>query len=136
MSSFTYRPPSFLNMRDEDIKAELDKAISQIYSAHATLARQTIQSPTSGGGFNVMSGTATVTGSKLNIPTGLTTVTQVVVSIDAGANASNQWATGTVTPTNRSTINIYVWAPTSSSDNTPIASTTSTVVNWWATGTI
>lgn len=132
--TFTYRPPSFITLPDQQLKNELDKAIPRIYDAHAALASTAIVAPVSGAGFAVVSGSATVTGSKLRITTGLKTVTQVVASIDSGANATNSWAVGTVTPANHSTIDLYVWSPTSSGDNTPIASVVPTVVNYWCTG--
>jgi len=82
-----------------------------------------------------MSGTETVTGSKTGILTGLTLVERVVSSIDNGATATNLTVTSRVNPLLKSAVDIFVWKPTSSGDNTPIAATTAVTVHWWATGT-
>lgn len=132
--TFTYRPPSLLTLPDDQLRNQLNQAIPRIFDAHASLDATAIKAPTTGGGFAVLSGSATVTGSKLGIPTSLASVSQVVVSIDAGSVATNATAVGTVTPANHATIDLYVWVPTGTGDNTPIASTVPTVVNWWVTG--
>jgi hypothetical protein len=133
--SFTFRAGSLLALDDEQLRIEADRYIKYIYDAHAALGAQVIQAPGTAGGFNSQSGTTTVTGSKTGIPTGMTKVNQVVASI-VGSTASNQWVTAQPSTTVQGAIDIFVWAPTSSSVNTPIASTTATVVHWWASGTV
>lgn len=132
MPDFTYRPPSFLQIEDKRVKHELDKGFSIIYDAHARQVKQSVVGP-GGVGFTAASGEVTVTGSKLKIKTGLSIVVQVVASI-AGATASNQSVTAQVTPSDKSTIDVYVWMPTAAGDNTPIASTIETTIKWFATG--
>lgn len=129
---FRNRPPSFLEIEDDRLKPELDKAISIIYDSHARQVQQGVIGP-GGQGFTATSGEVTVVGSKLKIVTGLGQVVQVVAGI-AGRAASNQSVTAEVTPSDKSKIDIYVWQPTAAGDNTPIASTTSTIVKWFATG--
>lgn len=129
---FSYRPPSFLKLEKERVEYELDRGFSIIYDSHAKLIQQAVTGP-GGTGFMATSGEVTVTGSKLRIVTGLTKVLHVVASI-AGAAATNQWVTAQVTPANKSQIDVFVWKPTAAGDNTPIASTTATVVKWFCTG--
>lgn len=131
---FTYRPPSFIRLPDEQLKNELDKAIPRIYDAHASLASTAIVASTAGAGFAVLSGNTTVTGSKLAITTGLASATQVIASLDNGATATNLWVTARITPANHAQIDLFVWQPTSSGNNTPIACTTALSVHWWVTG--
>jgi hypothetical protein len=133
--SFTFRPPTFLKFSSQQLRIELDRALPRLYDAHASLDGTAIKAPAFGTGFVVDTGSATVTGSKLNIQTRLTTVEQVVASIDAGTVATNSTVTATIMPTDRSRIALYVWMPTAAGDTTPIASTTPTVIRWWASGT-
>ena len=133
--SFTFRTPSFLKFNSTQLRVELDRALPRLYDAHASLDSTAIKAPQFGTGFVVDTGHATVTGALTGIQTRLTTVEQVVASVDNGAVASNSWVTATITPANKSQISLYVWMPTAVGDTTPIASTTPTVVRWWASGT-
>ena len=133
--AFTFRPPSFLKFSTPQLRIELDRALPRLYDAHASLDGTAIKAPAFGGGFVVDTGSVTITGSKLAIQTRLTTVEQVVASVDNGAVASNSWVTATITPDNKSQINLYVWVPTAAGNTTPIASAAPTVVRWWASGT-
>lgn len=133
--AFTFRPPTLTKLPPEQLGVELDRALPRLYDAHASLDGVAIKAPAFGSGFCVDSGSTTVTGSKLAIQTRLTTVEQVVASIDNGATATNTTVTATVTPANKSQIDLYTWMPTAAGDTTPIASTTPVVVRWWASGT-
>jgi len=80
----------------------------------------------------VAGGQAGVTGSGSFLVSGLTNaITSVVVTIDQAAALAGLGATVTW---NGLTITISVWEPTSSSNDTPIPSTTYVPVNWIATG--
>ncbi len=133
--AFTFRPPSFLRFNSDQLRIELDRSLPRLYDAHASLDGVAIKAPAFGAGFCVDTGSATVTGSKLAIQTRLTTVQQVVASIDNGATATNTTVTARVTPANASQIDLFCWMPTAAGNTTPIASTTSVVVRWWASGT-
>ncbi len=130
---YTARPPSFLNIADNRLKHEIDKAISILFSAHSHLSQRSITAP-GVNGITAVSGSLTILGSKSGITTGLTKVDHVTVSIDSGGVASNQSATANVNGTNKGKIDIQVWMPTAAGDTTPIASTVATVINWFCTG--
>lgn len=135
MSNFTYRPPSYLTVHDENLRVQLDKDISTIFSAHGLLSSTSVQGPTNGSGFTALSGATNVTGSKLSVPTGLASITNVTGSLNTGATPHN--FTLSITPSKSGpagSIDIYVFQPTSASVNTPVPATTAQIVNWWATG--
>lgn len=131
---FTYRPGSLLNLDDERLRKELDNAVPRIYDAHNALRGAAIQAPALNQGFNVQSGTTTVTGSKLGIATGLATVVRVTASQDSGATATNFTVSASPSKGTRGAIDIYVWQPTAAGNTTPIAATSAVTVHWWATG--
>jgi hypothetical protein len=132
MTQSTYRPPSLLNLPHELLSQETDKAVSRIYEMHGYLDGVAIKAPVAG--FAVLSGQATITGSKTGIASGLASVQTVVVSIDNGSIATNFTVTGRVAPTDHSKIDVFVWQPTAAGNTTPIACTSPVSVHWWVTG--
>jgi hypothetical protein len=130
---FTFRPPSFYRLDNENLGLELDRSLPRLYDAHSALSGQAIKAPAINGGFSVQSGTVTVTGSKLGIVTGLTTVNQVVASINSNV-ATNITVTAQPSVTVKGGIDIYCWMPTSSSVTTPIAATSPVLIHWWSSG--
>lgn len=119
-----WRPGSF-----ED--KNLDIAMRVLFDSTTELEDKGLSSPTSG--FQVVTATATVTGSVLGIVTGLPSVARVIASIESG-DAVNEWVTARETPDTDGSIDLFVWAPTASGDNTPIASTTAREIAWIAFG--
>lgn len=137
---FRFQPDPIISHPKDDeptksFKLHVNRNVQRMATAHQTLDQTAIKAPTLGAGFAVMSGSETVTGSKLAIPTGLTVVSHVIASIDNADVPTNFWVTARVTPTDQTSVDIFVWQPTSNADNTPIASTTAVTVRWWATGT-
>ena len=133
--AFTHRPPPYLTMPHERVREQLDKDLPILYNAHGALDSTAIKAVQQGAGFAFASGNLQITGSKTGISTGLTTVQNVTASINNGATPTNVWVTATITPSNKSTIDIYVWKPTAAGDTTPIAATSPVTVHWTATGT-
>ena len=115
----------------EHIDKELDLGMRVIFDALATLENKGLSSPTSG--FQIVTGTTTVTGSVLGIVTGLSSVARVIASIESG-DAVNEWVTARQTPDTDGSIDLFVWKPTASGDNTPIASTTAREIPWVSFG--
>ncbi len=115
----------------EHVDKELDLGMRVIFPALAELEDKGLSSPTSG--FQVVTATATVTGSVLGIVTGLPSVARVIASIEGG-DAVNEWVTARETPDTDGSVDLFVWAPTSSTDNTPIPSTTAREIAWMAFG--
>lgn len=134
-TNFKFRTPTFIGLEHHQLVIELDRSLPRLYDAHASLDSTAVKGPTTGAGFSVASGTATFTGSKLGISTGLATVTNAVGSINSGATPHNFWVSALPSKTVTGGIDLYVYMPTSNADNTPILATSSTTVNWWATGT-
>jgi hypothetical protein len=86
-------------------------------------------------GYKLARGSTAVTGvSGGDIATGLATVLGCAASIgvDIGLNANEVSCALSATPGH---ITVKVWKPTATGDCTPIASTTSTTINWVAVGT-
>lgn len=131
MTAFTRQPGSYLQIEDDRLKHELDKDMSTIYKAHRELDGRSLKGPTDG--FTANSGVTNVTGSA-TVASGIATVTQVIASIDNGAVATNLWVTSRINPADHSKIDLYVWKPTATNDNTPIAATGQVAVRWWVTG--
>lgn len=119
-----WRPGSF-----ED--KNLDISMRVIFDALTELEDKGLSSPTSG--FQVVSGTTTVTGSVLGIVTGLSSVARVIASIEGG-DAVNEWVTARQTPDTDGSVDLFVWKPTGVADTTPIASTTAREIAWIAFG--
>ncbi len=132
---FRAQPDGIINADAEHMRLVVNKNTNLIFTAHATLDATAIKAPATGGGFAVISGQATVTGSQLGITTGLALVTQVIASISNGTTPTNSTVTARVTPGNTTQIDLFVWSPTSAVDNTPIASVVPTLIHYWATGT-
>jgi hypothetical protein len=115
--------------------AETDLAVKTIYDNVYGLEQTSAQLQQSLRGSRMSTGAVSVTGSLKGIATGLSTVSNVIVSIDAGAVATNQWVTATPSTTVAGGVDIFCWMPTSSANNTPIASTTPQLIRWHAWGT-
>lgn len=127
-----WTPPSMLNWHKRlaeqpaDASRDLDTAIQRAYTNSYTLEKLIACTQV---------GSVTVTGKSLAIPTGLKTVKTCSGSVDNGSTAHNFWVT--VTPSQTpGAIDVYVWQPTSSGNNTPIAGTTPVAVNWTARGSL
>ena len=132
---YRYTPQSYIQSDRDMIRVQLDRDMPLIHSAHQLLDSTAVKAPTNGAGFLALMQTVSVTGSKTGISTTLSTVQRIVASIDNGATPTNFTVTARVNPTDASKIDIFVWQPTSSSDNTPIAATTAVTVHYWITGT-
>lgn len=115
----------------EHIDKDLDLGLRVIFDTLANLGDKGLSSPTSG--FQVVTGTTTVTGSVLGIVTGLSSVARVIASIESG-DAINEWVTARETPDTDGSIDLFSWKPTASGDNTPIPSTTPREIAWIAFG--
>ncbi len=134
-SKFTFRPPTFEHLPQEKLSVELDKHLPRLFDAHAVLNGTAIKSPVFGGTFATNSGIATVTGSKLGIATGMSKVNHVVASLVAGRGLPlNLCVSAGVSVATVGAIDIYVFQPTSSGDNTPIPCTIPRGIHWYATG--
>lgn len=125
-----FRPKVF---SDPDLDLAMKTIYDQVYSLNdaALLAVDDINEDTD---QSLASGVTTVTGSQNGIATGLTTVTNVTVSLDSGGSPLNEWVNGNPNSRQAGKIDIQVWKPTASNDNTPIASTTARTVRWFAFG--
>src|SRR6266496_2673206 len=135
-SKFTFRPPTFERLAPEKLATELDKHLPRLFDAHASLNGTAVKAPAFGGTFATNSGEIVITGSKLGIPTGLSLVSAVVVSLVAGTGAAlNLWVSAGKSITVRGGIDVYVFQPTSSGDNTPVPATGPVSIHWYATGT-
>ena len=133
-SKFTFRPPTFERLAPEKLAIELDKHLPRLFDAHASLNATAVKAPSFGGSFATTSGLNGITGS-LTIPTGLSTVKSVVASLESGSGVPlNLWVTAGVNKLTPSSIDIFVWKPTSAADNTPILETGQVTIHWYATG--
>jgi len=136
----TFRATSFnyLNAaQPEHVTANLDRDMKIIYNATTTIDSTAIKAPTFGGGFSMAAGTIDVlAGVKSGLATGLAQVNQVVCTLNAGQGVPlNLWVTAQPSPTIAGAVDIFVWQPTSSSNNTPVAATGNFVTHWIAVGT-
>ena len=142
-SKFTHRPLSYIRVQrgkepipshEANLRKSLDVDMGRIYDAHASLNSTVVKAPAFGAGFATNSGLNGVTGN-LTIPTGLSKVVSVVASLEAGSGVPlNFWITAGVNKTLPSSIDIFVWKPTSAADNTPIPATSQVTVHWYVTG--
>ena len=129
-----WRPDPFDTPQDLD-RAALDLAIKTAYDSIYGLENSSPQLPDALIGSSQSAGALAVTGSAKSVATGLKTVSNVVVSIDNGAVATNLWVTATPSATVMGAIDIFVWKPTASNNNTPIAATSAVNIRWHAWGT-
>jgi hypothetical protein len=129
-----WRPDPFDLPQDID-KAALDLAIKTAYDSIYGLEASSPQLPDALVGSSQSAGALAVTGSAKSVATGLKTVSNVVVSIDNGSVATNLWVTAAPSATVMGTIDIFVWKPTASNNNTPIAATSAVSIRWHAWGT-
>lgn len=133
-SKFTIRTGTFIALPADKLGLELDRHLPRLYDAHASLNATAVKAPAFGGSFATTSGLDGVTGHR-TIATGLSTVKSVVASLESGSGVPlNLWVTAGVNKTTPSSIDIFVWKPTSAVDNTPIAETGQVTIHWYATG--
>lgn len=109
----------------------LDIAMRVIFDSLTELEDKGLSNPDSG--FQVVTGTTTVTGSVTGIVTGLAIVDRVIASIEGG-DAVNEWVTARPTPDTEGSLDLFAWKPTAVADTTPIASTTAREIAWIAFG--
>jgi hypothetical protein len=132
--AFTFRPPTLWKLPPDKLALELDRHLPRLYDAHNALNGQAVKGPVLNGGFAVQKGNEIVTGSKLSIPTGLVTVDQVTVTLSTGAQPHNFTVSAAPSAETQGAIDIWVFQPTSSGNNTPVPCTTAVLARWWATG--
>ena len=128
-TSSIWRPPVVLK------DPELDLAVKTSYDHIAGLQATSTQAVTALLGSRVSSGAIAVTGSMKGVATGLSTLSNVIVSIDSGATPTNMTCSATPSTITPGSFDVYVYAPTSTVDNTPILSATVVTVRWHAWGT-
>jgi len=135
-SKFTFRTPTFKHLPPEQLGTELDTHLPRLFDAHAVLNGTAVKAPAFGGTFATNSGVVIITGNKLGLATGLSKVNHVVASLVAGHGTPlNLWVTAGPSVATTGAIDIYVFQPTSSGDNTPIPATGPASPPWYATGT-
>jgi len=84
-------------------------------------------------GYKIARGEASVTGTA-DIATGLSTVVQAVACLKDDISLNATWVSVANSAT-AGNIVLKVWKPTSTTDVTPVAATTSVIVRWIAIGT-
>lgn len=82
-------------------------------------------------GYKIASGVAAITGTG-TMAHGLTTVVAVIATLKDDASINANEVSAAVSGT---TVTLKVWKPTSSSNPTPVASSTATNVHWLVIGT-
>jgi hypothetical protein len=114
---------------------ELDLAIKSAYDNISGLQASSLQAIEALQGSKMSTGAISVTGSMKGVATGLSTLSNVVAGIDTGSTPTNM--TTSVTPSSQTpgTFDIYVFSPTSTSDNTPTLASGAAIVRWHAWGT-
>lgn len=127
-----WRPAPFEGIGELD-KHQLDLALKTIYDVHYTLEQSAVAAVVAGS--RMASGALSVKGSLKAVASGLNTLSNVTVSIDAGAAPTNRWVTATPSKTVPGAFDVFVWKPTATGDNTPIAETAAVTVRWHAFGT-
>lgn len=127
-----HRPQSFVNFHislkaePEQASRDLDAAINRAYENNYRL--ETMIACT-------QYGKATIIGSAIGIPTGLATVSNASGSIDTGATPHN--FTLSITPSQvPGAVDVHVYQPKATTDNTPVSATTPVSVRWSATGSL
>jgi hypothetical protein len=114
---------------------ELDLAVKTAYDHISGLQATKVQSPATLQGSSVSAGAATVTGSLKGVATGLSTVSTVVASLDTGTTPTNMTVSATPSTIAPGSIDIYVYAPSATNNNTPILAASALKVRWHAWGT-
>ena len=114
---------------------ELDLAMKSAYDNISGLQASAVQSVGALQGSRMSTGALSVKGSVKGVATGLSTLSNVVASIDSGSSPTNMTVSATPSPNSPGTFDIYVFAPTSTSNNTPILASASMLVRWHAWGT-
>lgn len=113
----------------------IDLAVKEAYDNISGLQASAVQSVSALQGSRMSSGALTVTGSMKGVATGLSTLSNVVAGIDTGSSPTNMTVSATPSHNQPGTFDVYVFAPTSTSNNTPILATSAAVVRWHAWGT-
>lgn len=114
---------------------ELDLALDTIYKSTANLQASAVQAVDALQGSRMSTGAIPVKGSMKGVATGLSTLSNVVASVDSGATPTNMTLSATPSPNSPGTFDIYVFAPTSTGNNTPILAANAVLVRWHAWGT-
>jgi hypothetical protein len=114
---------------------ELDLAIKSAYDNISGLQASAVQSVGALHGSKMSTGAISVVGSVKGVATGLSTLSNVVASIDSGATPTNMTPSATPSQNSPGTFDLYVFAPTSTANNTPILATSAALVRWHAWGT-
>lgn len=113
----------------------LDLAIKTAFDNTSNLESTSPQAPVALHGSQISSGALTVTGALKGVASGLGTLSNVVATVDNGSSAMNLWVSATPNAITPGTFDIYVWKPTSTSDNTPTKATSPVTIRWVAWGT-
>ena len=127
-----WRPGPLRNASDQKLRDEADEGFKHIYTLHYGLADSAVIGA-GNTGYKQQLGSTTVTGSK-SVPTQMTTVTNVHAMINSKGAPLNEWVTAQPSKSIQGGIDITVWKPTASGDNTPIASTTPWEIQWVVQG--
>ena len=114
-----WMPPNFSHI-DRGLDDAIQKAFINTYTVENLVA-------------GTQSGTTVVTGSLMFVPTGLSLVNQVTASVNNGTTAHNYTVTALVSA-RKGCIDLYVWQPASSGNNTPIPATSPANVQWIVQG--
>lgn len=127
-----WRPASFVDFHQQMLispsqaSKALDNAIQRAYQNSAKLESMVAAT---------QFGQATVTGNAKSISTGLASISQVTASIDNGSTPHN-FTISAVVSQQPGCVDLYVFQPTSTTNNTPVAGTTAVVVRWSARGSV
>jgi hypothetical protein len=129
-----WRPGPF-DLPGELDRSTLDVAFKTVFDQTYTLQQNVAQAVVPG--TRVASGALKLpaAGVLKAVATGLSTLSNIVVSIDSALQPTNVWATAQPSPTVPGAFDIAVYAPTSSSNNTPVLATGRPIVRWHAYGT-
>jgi hypothetical protein len=114
---------------------ELDLAIKSAYDNISGLQASAVQAVGALQGSRMSTGALRVTGGVKGVATGLSTLSNVVASLDSGSSPTNMTLSATPSQNSPGTFDVYVFAPTSTSNNTPILASASMLVRWHAWGT-
>ena len=123
---------------EHDMRANLDRDLKVAYSQLQTADVTVVKAPTFGGSFALQGGQVSVSnGALTGFDTGLTSITSVVVSLNGGQGVPlNLWTTANPSKgvNQAGRIDVFVWQPTSSGNNTPILASGTFLVFWIAIG--
>ena len=134
-SKFTFRPPNFKNLPNDQLATAVDAHLPRLFDAHASLNSTAVKSPALGAGFAMDAGVASVVNGAGTFKTRLSKVEHVVATPDAGAGVPLAlWCVAEPSLNALDSIDIVLWTPTAAGDTTPILKTGTFSVHWIATG--